>query len=396
MAQLGALISFTAGTPAVANDVNYNFNLIRTFINSSNFGVDNINGTLSSRSGAPILTLEQVSEPFSPLSIINAQSKHAINIWQQASLDANQGVILINDTITQTTASTAALLMTLATLSTNPAILIKHGANETLRLTKDALSVFTNNAAGTVSLFASAVELSQERVKLPLRTAVERNAVSQEGSVVYNTDTDQINVRRSDAWVPAESPVGSVQMYAVDSAPEGWLLCNGVEYLKTAYPKLDAVLSAGGSYPYGQTNGSGGVGTTHFRVPNLVGIFPRGSQMGGVTTQTISGETFNAQTRSTTQRDATSVNGLSGVTGNNTTSLSHYHHYIIDGGGGVFSGAYAADDRSADSNNQNIGTDGPQGAVGGGDLNHVHNVTISSTDTETRPANISLAFIIKY
>lgn len=380
MAQLGALVSFVAGTPAVANDVNYNFNLIRTFINSANFGVDNINGTLSSRSGAPIMTLEQVSEPFSPLYIINAQSKHAINIWQQASLDANQGVILINDTITQGDSTSAALLMTLASLSTNPAMLIKHGANETLRLTKDALSVFTNNASGTVSLFNSAIELSQARVKLPLRTAVQRDAVSQEGSILYNTDTDQLNVRRSDAWVPAESPVGSVQMYAIDSAPEGWLLCNGVEYLKTAYPKLDAVLSSGGTYPYGQTNGSGGAGTTHFRVPNLVGIFPRGSQMGGVTSQVVSdggNETYNASAVSTKQRDKTAVNGLS------ATQANHNHTY-----------------------NQATTTTG-EGDAGGGDFQFNKGLTSVNTgnaapaisltgDTETIPANISLAFIIKY
>lgn len=265
MAQLGALISFTAGTPAVANDVNYNFNLIRTFINSANFGVDNINGTLSSRSGAPILTLEQVSEPFSPLYIINAQSKHAINVWQQASLDANQGVILINDTITQSDSTTAALLMTLASGSTNPAMLIKHGpAVETLRLTKDALSLFTNNAAGTISLFAGAIELSQTRVKLPLRTTVQRDAVSQEGSIVYNTDTDQINVRRSDSWSPVDVPVGSMQVYAGAVAPEGWLLCGDVTLDSVAnpqYAKLFAVI--GTTY--------GGTGASSFKLPDTRG-----------------------------------------------------------------------------------------------------------------------------
>jgi hypothetical protein len=167
MAQLGALISFQAGTPAVANDVNNNFNLIRTFINSANFGVDNIDSTLSSRGGAPILTLEQVSEPFSPLYIINAQSKHAINIWQQASLDANQGVILINDTITQTTASTAALLMTLAAGSTNPAILIKHGTDTTASLTKTQLNLFNSAIQATstsLNLFASAIQATSAGV----------------------------------------------------------------------------------------------------------------------------------------------------------------------------------------------------------------------------------------
>jgi microcystin-dependent protein len=393
MAQLGALISFQAGTPAVANDVNNNFNLIRTFINSANFGVDNINSTLSSRSGAPILTLEQVSEPFSPLYIINAQSKHAINIWQQASLDANQGVILINDTITQTTASTAALLMTLAAGSTNPAILIKHGVVETFKLTKDALSGFAGNASATVDLFASAVELSQERVKLPLRTAAQRNSVSQEGSVLYNTDTDQLNVRRSDAWVPVESPVGSIQMYAVASAPEGWLLCNGAEYLKTSYPKLNEVLSESDTYPYGQTNGSGGAGTTHFRVPNLVGVFPRGAQMGGVTTQIIGGETFNAQTRSTTQRDATALNGLSDSGHTHAVNTTNDNYRILT----------ALSPGVPGNNHETTFDETPERPVKSwtsGENPPIQaksaSANLTSSDTETIPANISLAFIIKY
>lgn len=145
MAQLGALISFQAGTPAVANDVNYNFNLIRTFINSANFGVDNITGTLSSRSGSPILTINQISEPFSPLYIINSQNKSGIQIDQQVNLDPNHGVIFINDTATQSNTTSAGLLMYLSNASVNPAILIKHGGSggtETFKLTKLALSLF--------------------------------------------------------------------------------------------------------------------------------------------------------------------------------------------------------------------------------------------------------------
>ena len=145
MAQLGALISFQAGTPAVANDVNYNFNLIRTFINSANFGVDNITGTLASRSGSPILTINQISEPFSPLYIINSQNKSGIQIDQQVNLDPNHGVIFINDTATQSNTTSAGLLMYLSNASVNPAILIKHGGSggaETFKLTKLALSLF--------------------------------------------------------------------------------------------------------------------------------------------------------------------------------------------------------------------------------------------------------------
>lgn len=381
MAQLGALISFQAGTPAVANDVNYNFNLIRTFINSANFGVDNIDSTLSSRSGAPILALEQVSEPFSPLYIINAQSKHAINIWQQASLDANQGVILINDTITQSDSTTAALLMTLAAGSTNPAILIKHGSStETLRLTKDALSLFTNNAAGSASLFASAIELSQERVKLPLRNTTQRDSVTQEGSVLYDSTKKELAFRTNSGWIPASTPTGSVQMFVGSTAPQGWLLCDGSEYLKTSYPDLDAALSNSNTYPFGQTNGSGGAGTTHFRVPDMRGIFVR-----GVGSQTISGQAFTGVLG---QKNRDSINQHShGITEPNSgqghrhlSSVVSLPHGDVDNGGSI--NRLASDGNFSPT---------PYATTG---------ITINNTGTgigtETAPGNIALNYIIKY
>ncbi|MFZ9907763.1 MAG: phage tail protein, partial [Ilumatobacteraceae bacterium] len=61
----------------------------------------------------------------------------------------------------------------------------------------------------------------------------------------------------------AIAPTGTVLPFAGTAAPEGWVLCNSGEYLKTssAYAKLFAVIGIA----FGETNGSGGVGTTHFR-----------------------------------------------------------------------------------------------------------------------------------
>ena len=59
---------------------------------------------------------------------------------------------------------------------------------------------------------------------------------------------------------------GHIIMSLIDSTPEGFLLCNGQELLKTSYPEL---LNEIGT-TYGETNGSGGVGTSHFRIPDLV------------------------------------------------------------------------------------------------------------------------------
>jgi len=68
-------------------------------------------------------------------------------------------------------------------------------------------------------------------------------------------------------------PSGAVMAFAMNSAPAGWLEANGGEYLKTG---TYAALFAAIGITYGETNGSGGVGTSHFRVPDLRGYFVRG------------------------------------------------------------------------------------------------------------------------
>lgn len=70
------------------------------------------------------------------------------------------------------------------------------------------------------------------------------------------------------------NPVGSLQAFAGADAPYGWLLCNGAETLITTYPELYSVLGT----TYGAlTNGSGGSGSTHFRLPDLRGRMPIGA-----------------------------------------------------------------------------------------------------------------------
>lgn len=66
----------------------------------------------------------------------------------------------------------------------------------------------------------------------------------------------------------AQMPVGSLTAYAGSSVPSGWLLCAGQEVSRTTYAALDSVIGTTyGAY----TNGSGGAGTTHMRLPDLRG-----------------------------------------------------------------------------------------------------------------------------
>lgn len=95
--------------------------------------------------------------------------------------------------------------------------------------------------------------------------------------------TAQFNTALSDAdfattaLLEARVPVGVVNMWVTGTAPSGWLICDGTEQLISSYPTLSGVLGT----TYGaQTNGSGGAGTTHFRLPDLRGRVPMGAGTG--------------------------------------------------------------------------------------------------------------------
>lgn len=112
------------------------------------------------------------------------------------------------------------------------------------------------------------------------------------------------------------NPVGSLQAYAGASAPTGWLLCDGSQQAITAYPELYSVLGT----TYGSlTNGSGGAGSTHFRVPDLRGRMPIGEGNDGTaannatrTRGTKGGDTRLQQHNHTVQENASNGSTLGG------------------------------------------------------------------------------------
>ena len=152
-------------------------------------------------------------------------------------------------------------------------------------------------------------------------------------------------------------PSGAVLPFAYDvtsgNIPAGWLLCDGSVYTVTAYPTLGALLAN----TYGGSTGT-------FAVPNLNGLFIRGSGQ-----QTIGGVAYpnTAATTGTTYADS---------------FQGHYHssttNYLISGSG--LAGGTGA-------NNTNAGsvlsptTDGTNGSP--------------RTGTETRPVNVAMVYCIK-
>jgi microcystin-dependent protein len=91
---------------------------------------------------------------------------------------------------------------------------------------------------------------------------------------------DKLVDRISPSTIPSTEivPTGMVTEYAGNSAPTGWLLCNGAEYQINSYPALFAII--GTNY--------GGNGTSTFRVPDRRGRVGVGAGQGaGLTNRTL-------------------------------------------------------------------------------------------------------------
>lgn len=226
----------------------------------------------------------------------------------------------------------------------------------------------------------------------------------------------------------AIAPTGTVLPFAGTTAPEGWVLCNSGEYLKTSstYAKLFAVVGTA----FGETNGSGGAGTTHFRVPDMRGVFPRGSgtngtaNYGGVTGHTPAGGSLAVKGGQKTAKNSLAVSGGTATLGGTVSFTAGHAHNLGNNAGarvgfigntgagftdlyGDFNGPSASinkvGDNSGGSGNTASITRNSAGLVGSADTTGANaTVSISSTaaslgvgDTETTPASLALNYIIK-
>jgi microcystin-dependent protein len=88
------------------------------------------------------------------------------------------------------------------------------------------------------------------------------------------------------------------------AAPTGWLFCDGQEISISTYTSLyNALTSNGTTFPYGaNTNGSGGAGSTHFRIPNFKGKVPVGRDSAQTEFDAL-GETGGAKTHTLTSAE---------------------------------------------------------------------------------------------
>ena len=163
-------------------------------------------------------------------------------------------------------------------------------------------------------------------------------------------------------------PTGSIMPFIGAAAPNGWLLCNGSTISNNAYT-LNLRLLLGGT----------DIGITN--TPNLNGLFLRGT---GAAATGETGPALKAIQQDGVIAHAHNVNLNTNTTGN------HTHNYTtraslqnnIDGGGG-------RNDMYQGDGNYNTGAAG----------NHNHNVSGNTAnngaETETRPINYGVNYIIK-
>lgn len=203
--------AFTAGTPAVAAEVQDNFTTIRDHINGQNIGTANLENTLVSRVGGPILFLNQASQEQIALSILNSRTKSALQITQSAVLGAGSSIIHIDDNATQTTGS-ANLFLDLQPLSTIPAILVKHGAVETMSLTKDQLDLYASAVQITAADLISNKPLTLNTQSAGLSLKLKGRLSDNESQIQFKSNddaTEQARLTSQPTKLIANVPTGS-------------------------------------------------------------------------------------------------------------------------------------------------------------------------------------------
>lgn len=158
--------------------------------------------------------------------------------------------------------------------------------------------------------------------------------------VMYDSDEDRLIASTNDPQP------GFMQLTAGAIAPIGWLLCDGTEKAIATFPALAVVCGT----TYGAlTNGSGGAGTTHFRIPDMQGRTPVGvgtaAGATGATAHTL-GQKSGEETHLLTSAE-------SGMPSHNHTQNAHSHTTKINVGtlDGVVAGSstYNVDNSGADS-----------------------------------------------
>jgi microcystin-dependent protein len=201
--------------------------------------------------------------------------------------------------------------------------------------------------------------------------------------------------------IPGGIPTGTVVPFAGTSTPSGWLLCNGSLYGRTALnpsPQVNLFSVIGITYGAGD-------GLTNFAVPDLRGMFVRGFDSArGIDPLRVFGtdqaDAFKSHNHSgnTGLFNATHTHSFSGTTGVDSPDHSHVYSEtnltgnVQSGGGTDVQRNSQAPTNTGGANTRHTHT--YSGTTSSGGTNHQHTIA-SDGQTETRPQNVAMNYIIK-
>lgn len=205
----------------------------------------------------------------------------------------------------------------------------------------------------------------------------------------------------SDAKYQESSDLSSmIVAFPVESAPSGWLPCNGAAVSRTTYPTLFARI--------GTAFGSGD-GSTTFNVPDLRGEFIRGWDDGrGIDSGRTFGSPQSDGIKSHSHTGSTNSTGSHSHTGSTNFAGSHSHGsiralwsgndggYPSTGSNNLRTGAASQEVGGLNSFSQPAAGSHSHTFTTSGAGSHSHTFTTSSTGgSETRPRNIAMMYCIK-
>jgi microcystin-dependent protein len=183
---------------------------------------------------------------------------------------------------------------------------------------------------------------------------------------------------------------GMISAYGGATAPSGWLLCDGTSYVRGDYADLYSII--------GTAFGTADI--THFNVPDLRGRFLRGKDAAvgrdpdratrtAMNTGGATGDNVGSVQAAGTKLPTTNFTTPSTATGGRSADHSHVE-YGNSGGGGQTGGQTGG------------GVSGSLAwyhSTGGASADHTHTLPamiVAGGDSETRPINAYVNYIIKY
>lgn len=175
------------------------------------------------------------------------------------------------------------------------------------------------------------------------------------------------------------NPVGEITMWATNTAPTGWLICDGSAVSRSTYSALHTLLQAAG-YPYGPGNG-----ITTFNLPNLKGRVVVGRDSTDADFDTL-GEIRGSKTHTLTVAELAQHTHTITVANDTSPFVYNFPTYST----GYISGR--------DANNDGIidGTTNTFGMALASSTGHGHTATAANAGSNTPHNNIQPSIVLNY